>query len=96
MFVEDVARANLLALEAPAAGLVANIARGEAVTLNHVVAELRDLTGRDLDPVHEDPRPGDIRHSTAAVTVAERDLGFRPETSLADGLRSVLESVGKS
>ena len=94
VFVEDVARANLLALEAPAAGLVANSARGEAVTLNHVVDELRDLTGRDLDPVHEDPRPGDIRHSTAAVAVAERDLGFRPERSLADGLRSVLEGLG--
>ena len=94
VFVEDVARANLLALEAPAAGLVANIARGEAVTLNRVVAELRDLTGRDLDPVHEDPRPGDIRHSAAAVAVAERDLGFRPERSLGEGLRAVLDSLG--
>jgi UDP-N-acetylglucosamine/UDP-N-acetyl-alpha-D-glucosaminouronate 4-epimerase len=94
VFVEDVARANLLALEAPAAGLVSNVARGEAVTLNRLVAELRDLTGRDLDPVHEDPRPGDIRHSTAAVAVAERDLGFRPERSLGEGLRAVLDSLG--
>jgi nucleoside-diphosphate-sugar epimerase len=94
VFVEDVARASLLALEAPVAGLVANVARGEAVTLNRLVAELHDLTGRDLDPVHEDPRPGDIRHSTAAVAVAERELGFRPERSLAEGLRSVLEGLG--
>ncbi len=94
MFVEDVARANLLALEAPAAGLVANIARGEAVTLNRIVAELRDLTGRDLEPVHEDPRPGDIRHSAAAVAVAESELGCRPERSLGEGLRAVLDTLG--
>jgi UDP-glucose 4-epimerase len=94
VFVEDVASANLLALEAPAAGLVANIARGEPVTLNRLVGELGELTGRDLDPVHEDPRPGDIRHSTADVAAAERELGFRPERSLADGLRSVLDGLG--
>jgi UDP-glucose 4-epimerase len=94
VFVEDVARANLLALEAPAAGLVANIARGEPVTLNRLVAELRSLTQTDLDPVHADPRLGDIRHSTADVAVAERELGFRPECSLAEGLRSVLEGLG--
>jgi UDP-N-acetylglucosamine/UDP-N-acetyl-alpha-D-glucosaminouronate 4-epimerase len=92
VFVDDVARANLLALEAPVAGLVANVARGEAVTVNRLVDELRDITGRDLEPVHEDPRPGDIRHSTAAVAAAERELGFRPECSLADGLRSMLET----
>jgi nucleoside-diphosphate-sugar epimerase len=94
VFVEDVARANLLALEAPAAGLVANIARGEAVTLNRLVAEFRQLTGSDVEPVHEDPRPGDVRHSTAAVAVAERALGFRPERSLGEGLRVVLEGLG--
>jgi UDP-glucose 4-epimerase len=94
VFVEDVARANLLALEASGAGLVANVARGEAVTLNRVVAELRGLTKRDLDPVYEEPRTGDIRHSTAAVDVAERDLGFRPERSLGEGLRAVLDSLG--
>jgi UDP-glucose 4-epimerase len=71
---------------------VANVARGEAVTLNRLVDELRDITGRDLEPVHEDARPGDIRHSTAAVAVAERDLGFRPERSLAEGLRGMFEA----
>jgi nucleoside-diphosphate-sugar epimerase len=91
VFVDDVARANLLALEAPAAGLVANIARGEAVTLNQLVTELHRLTQRDLEAIHEDPRPGDIRHSTAAVAVAERALGFRSERSLGEGLRAVLE-----
>jgi nucleoside-diphosphate-sugar epimerase len=89
-----VARANLLALAAPVSGLVANIARGEAVTLNRLVAELRELTGHGLEPVHEPPRAGDIRHSTAAVDVAERALGFRPEVSLADGLKAVLEDLG--
>ena len=57
-------------------------------------AELRDLTGRDLEPVHEDPRPGDIRHSAAAVAVAESELGFRPERSLGEGLRAVLDTLG--
>src|SRR4051812_13130561 len=87
--VADVARANLLALDATEAGFTANVARGEPVTLNELVAALRELTGSDLQAVHAGPRPGDIRHSTAAVEVAERALGFRAEVSLADGLREL-------
>jgi UDP-N-acetylglucosamine/UDP-N-acetyl-alpha-D-glucosaminouronate 4-epimerase len=88
--VADVARANLLALEASETPVVANIARGEAITLNGLVGALRELTGTDVEAVHADPRPGDIRHSSAAVDVAERALGFRAEVSLPDGLRELV------
>jgi UDP-glucose 4-epimerase len=86
-YVDNVVDANVLAGKAEGvAGRRFNIACGERTTLNQLAAEIRDLTGSDAEPVHVEPRVGDVRHSLADVSAAERDLGFRPEVSLREGL----------
>jgi nucleoside-diphosphate-sugar epimerase len=39
------------------------------------------------EPVHTDPRPGDVRHTQADLSAAERDLGHRPAVGFEEGLR---------
>jgi nucleoside-diphosphate-sugar epimerase len=87
-YVGNVVEANLLAMEAErAVGKVYNVACGERVTVNRLLEELQALTGQEIEARHEPPSPGDIRHSLADVTRAERELGYSPRTNLNEGLR---------
>jgi UDP-glucose 4-epimerase len=91
-YVEDVVRANLLAAEAPtASGKVYNIACGRRTTLLELVDELNALLGTNLRPVHEAPRPGDVRHSQADITRAQQELGYQPTWDIPRGLQALLE-----
>ncbi|UCF31943.1 MAG: SDR family oxidoreductase [bacterium] len=86
--VSDVVRANLLALECPSlAGEAVNIASGTRTTINHLLEILAEVTGRSFESSHEAPRPGEIIHSAADISMAEGLLRFRPATSLTDGLK---------
>jgi len=88
-YVDNVVRANLQACEAgeDALGQAFNIACGERISLNALVAILAGFNGREVKPKHEPARPGDIRHSLAGIDKARRLLGFAPTTSSREGLR---------
>jgi UDP-N-acetylglucosamine 4-epimerase len=97
--VQNVVQANLLAATAGAeiAGRVYNVALGGRTTLNELYALLQSgLVRRGFDcaeiaPERRDFRPGDVRHSLADITAAQRDLGYEPACGLAEGLEGVLE-----
>lgn len=86
-FVDDVVRANQLALLAGSPGAVNtvyNVACGERTTLNELFGFLREnLAGFDpeiakIEPLYDPPRSGDIPHSLADIGKARRLLGYRP------------------
>ncbi len=94
-YVEDVVRANLLAAEAPGVGgKVYNIAAGRRTTLLELVARINTLLGTGVAPVHDDPRPGDVRHSQADISAARNDLGYAPRFDVEEGLRRCLAYYG--
>jgi nucleoside-diphosphate-sugar epimerase len=87
-YVDNVVEANLAAIDAPdLAGEVFNIACGRGISLNEVLAALRDISGRDAEPIYAAPRPGDVLHSRADITRAADVLGYRPSVSFEEGLR---------
>jgi UDP-glucose 4-epimerase len=91
-YVDDVVEANVLAAAADGvAGEAFNIARGRRISLNEIVAMLRELTGRDLEPIHAEPRLGDVRDSEADISRARESLGYSPQVGLDDGLRLTIE-----
>jgi nucleoside-diphosphate-sugar epimerase len=91
-YVANVVQANLLAMDAPdVAGRVYNVACGERVTLNALVAELRDLLGSDVEPVYEPSRPADVRHSLADLSRARAELGYEPSVLLREGLTRTIQ-----
>ena len=91
-YVDNVVDANLLAAQAKkTAGEVLNIACGEAVTVNAIIDMINEILGKDIKPIYTDPRPGDVKHSLANITAAEKLLGFKPTVDFKDGLKLAID-----
>jgi nucleoside-diphosphate-sugar epimerase len=86
-FIENAVQANLLACTAKdAPGQVFNVACGVRTTLLDVVAAIGKIVGKDIKPVHEPARAGDIKHSLADITKAKTVLGYTAPVSFEQGL----------
>lgn len=94
VYVADVARANLLAL-ARGSGQTLNIGTGSWVTVNELYQELQLLTGFEDPPKYAPARPGEVYRIALDARLAEDALGWRPERSLADGLRETVAWVAQ-
>lgn len=92
VYVGDIARANLVASEHPAApGQVFNACSGDEIRVIDLVETLMDLFPNAPAPQFAPPRAGDIYRSAGNPQKAADLLGFRAQTSLADGLKAVVE-----
>jgi len=86
-YVDNVVQGNLLACKAKRiGGEVFNIACGKMISVNKLVEELNKLLGTKLSPIHTRPRPGEVRHSCAAISKAKDLLGFRVTVDFSEGL----------
>ncbi len=89
-FIENVVNGNLLACHAPAdavAGKAFNTACNRRVTLNETYSLLQTLTGYRGAAKHGSERAGDIKHSLADITRAEKFLGYKPTVGFEEGLK---------
>ena len=85
VFVGDVVRAVVAALRKPAGGVV-NVGTGTETSVSELYEACRAVAGSDAEAVHEPARPGELARSVLDMSLAERELGFRPETTLAAGI----------
>jgi UDP-glucose 4-epimerase len=92
VYVEDVARATLAALDGGAGG-VFNVGTGTATSVVDLYEICRSTVGTDAAPVHEAARPGELGRSVLDGELAATTLGFRPETALASGIAMTWESI---
>lgn len=92
-YIENVVAANLSAANATGAvGKVINVANGERVTLNELLAVLKELTGKqDVTAEYLEPRIGDVRHSLADITMARELFGYESKVDLREGLRRTID-----
>ena len=90
VFVRDVVQANLAALQVAYTGPL-NIGTGSEIDVNQLFAQLRALTNPSVPEVHGPAKPGEQRRSVLSWQRAAEVLGWRPETSLVDGLRQTVE-----
>src|SRR3954463_5597186 len=92
--VKDVVRACLIASASErASGSVVNIASGHSASLLELIAPIKTAIGSaaaHLGIEHRPERPGDVRASSADLTIARKLLGFDPRVSLARGLEDVV------
>ena len=86
-FVEDIARANLLAATTDRLdGLAVNVGSGEATTVRRVAEIVADALGINIEPVARGEfRPGEMRHLVSDTTLA-RAAGYEPRVPFAEGV----------
>jgi len=85
IYVGDVVAAVLAAIGRD--GGVYNVGTGSETSVNELFEECRRVAGVDADPIHAPARPGDVLHSVLDVSRSERELEWRPQMPLAEGLR---------
>ncbi len=96
-FVENVVAANLLACTAPdAVGQYMNVACGERYSLNLLAKYLAEIMGKDLSPVYENERTGDVKHSMADIARATRVLSFAARVKFHEGLQRTVAWYAKA
>lgn len=92
-FIDDVVRANLLAMEAgpEVGGCVMNVCAGKPKSVNDLHAEVASATGTSIPPRYVDRRPGDILHSHGDISKAYSLLGWAPEANWSDSIRATVD-----
>src|SRR6266851_4981095 len=93
-YIDNTVEANLLAAKAPAsqaAGQVFNVATGARVDLNETFQLLKKIIGYNGDVKYEPERAGDVKHSLADLSRAEKHLGYKPKVNFEEGLRRTVE-----
>ena len=93
-YIDNAVSANLLACSAPAAecaGRVFNCATGRRITLNETFAALQKLTGFQGTAKYGPERRGDVKHSLADISLAQKHLGYKVLVNFEEGLRRTVE-----
>ena len=93
IYVDDVVSAVLAAAESEASGAI-NIGTGIETDVLELAARLGELGGRDdFEPEFAPPRTGEVQRIVLDPGLAERELGWRAQTGLAEGLRLTLDAI---
>jgi nucleoside-diphosphate-sugar epimerase len=92
-FVADILAANLACCAAPAeaAGGVFNVAWGNRISVKDLATTIAGLLGKNIQPIHEPARAGDVRDSQADATRARTLLGWEPKVTFEEGLLRTID-----
>ncbi len=91
--VQDVVRANLLAMERPQAdGMALNIGSGQPISISEVAAELARAMDTEIPAeLTQKYRVGDVRHCFADISAASKFLGYAPQVRFSHGLKELAQ-----
>lgn len=92
-YVDNAVHANMLAMlhPEPLQGDVFNVGTGLRIDLNQLVHALNIILKKDLKPVYEQERAGDVKHSLASLTKITKVLNYKPLVDFQEGLRRTVE-----
>ena len=91
VYVDDVVKANLLALRAEnSAGRCFNIASGFSISIRELANIITEIADSQSTVVHKPARLGDIKESRADIECARRDLGYAPDYDIVRGLKQTI------
>lgn len=93
-FVDNAVQVNvkgMLTKNAEALDKSYNVAVGERYSVNYLYEACKKQLGSDWQPIHREPRAGDIRNSLADISMAEKYLGYKPSKKFEAGLIETIE-----
>jgi nucleoside-diphosphate-sugar epimerase len=86
-FIDDAVEANLQAFFGGKEGEVYNVGGGSRIGLIQAVKTIEEISGKKAHLKYTEPQKGDARHTYADISKAKRDLGYRPEVDIYEGLK---------
>ena len=89
--VEDIAKANLLAMESDVSFTHANIGTGNSISILELAKIMIDISGLELEPIMEKALEGDIEKSQSDNSLARKLFGWKPEKKLEDWLKESIK-----
>jgi UDP-glucose 4-epimerase len=96
VYVGDVAKANLMAMESKVNFAFVNIGTGTAISINDLADIIIKASCLAIKPVHGPPLEGDVRASQADVSLAKKLLNWKAETKLEDWLNETVQQIMKN
>lgn len=91
-YISNVVEANILAaLAESGSGTALNCACHDRITINRLITELNEIMNLQVKPQYTEPRPGDILHSFADISLAEKEIGYKPVSMFKEGLTKTVE-----
>ncbi|HLQ43137.1 MAG TPA: SDR family oxidoreductase [Planctomycetaceae bacterium] len=95
-YVGNVVHANLLASQVSGvSGKVFNVACGQSLSVLDLLHLICDQLNVPFDPIFAPPRAGDVKDSWADISATERELGYRPQVGLTEGLQRTIDYYAK-
>ena len=89
--VEDVAKANLLAMESNSSNLIVNIGTGNAISILELANMMINTSGLKIKPIFAEALEGDIEKSHADISQAKKHFNWEPKIELQDWLTEILK-----
>lgn len=94
-YIDDIVEGTLAALDRPATGTpphkIYNLGNHKPETLSTFVAAIEKATGKSARIEKAPMQPGDVKETYAEISESTRDLGFKPHTSLSEGIMHFVE-----
>lgn len=102
-YIDNTVQANILAattITPEARNQVYNVAVGDRTTLNELFKAIKTALAEqgvnyDLEPIYQDFRPGDVRHSQADISKIQTKLGYEPKYRIMDGVSLAMQWYAK-
>ena len=91
IYVDDIARANILAMQASASGKCYNIGRGIGTSIKELTELILRLKGSNASIDYQPAGQTFVTNRIGSIQAAERDLGFRWKVGLEEGMRRLIE-----
>ncbi|MDB4940794.1 MAG: UDP-glucose 4-epimerase [Labilithrix sp.] len=93
-YIDNTVSANLLAAGTSnkLEGQIVNIACGERISLNQLLAIISEFAGMPVEPIYGPARAGDVRDSLASIHAARGLIGYEPRVDVREGLRRTFEA----
>jgi len=85
-YIDDIIDGTTAAIEKCKGFNIYNLGESQPITVNDLIAEIEKALGKKAVRQYLPPQPGDVEHTYADVTRAGKDLGYKPSTSIRDGL----------
>lgn len=90
-FIEDAVDANVLAMKKGRSGAVYNIGGGSRIALNDAIKLLENIIGKKARRNESASQKGDVLHTWSDTTLAQTELGFKPQHDVEEGMRKEVE-----